>query len=100
MKGRKREGLDSMGRWVAVLLLVVVATFLATAGADHCDDGPGGHSQRSQHLLCVDDCAPALVPETPIPPPPDPLPKPTYKESVVRPVLNLDLEPEKTPPRA
>lgn len=85
---------------MAVFLLVVVATFLASSGMDHCDDGPDGHDQRAQHLLCVDDCAPALVPTTPVPPPADPLPKAIYEESVARPILNLDLEPEKTPPRA
>lgn len=88
-----------MRRWIAVLLLVVVATFLAAAGSDHCDDGPKGHQESTQHLLCVDDCAPALVPAPPAPPPHDPLPKAVYEETAVRPVLKLDLEPEKAPPR-
>jgi len=86
--------------WVAVLLLVVVATFLATTGTDHCDEGLTGHSQTSQHLLCIDDCTPALVPDAPAAPPPDPMPKPVYKQTVDLPVLNFDLEPEKAPPRS
>jgi hypothetical protein len=89
-----------MRRWVAVLLLVVAATFLAASGADHCDDAPSGHCHRSQHIFCVDDCAPALIPQAPAPPPPDPMPKPAFAETVVCPILNLDLEPEKEPPRA
>lgn len=89
-----------MRRWIATLLLVVIATFLANTGMDHCNDGPNGHDQRAQHLLCIDDCAPALVQSPLAPPPLDPLPKAVYVETVVRPILNLDLEPEKAPPRA
>lgn len=89
-----------MQRWLAALLLVVIATFLATAGADHCHDGADAHGEQAQHILCLDDCAPALVPTPPLPPPADPLPNPVYAESAVRPILNLDLEPEKAPPRA
>ncbi len=83
-----------------MLLLVVVTTFLASAGADHCDEGPRGHDHHVQHLFCSDDCAPALIPQAPVPPPPDPMPKPAFAETVVCPILNLDLEPEKEPPRA
>lgn len=89
-----------MKRWIAVFLLLVVATFLAASGADHCDDGPNAHGEQSQHLLCIDDCTPALVPKPPAPPPPDPLPKPVYEETAIRPILNFDLEPEIAPPRA
>lgn len=89
-----------MRRWIAMLLLVVVASFLAASGQDHCHDGGNGHQPASPHILCLDDCAPAVIPKTPVPPPPDPLPEPTYEETVVRPVLSLDLEPEKAPPRA
>lgn len=88
-----------MRRWVAVLLLVVVATFLAASGIDRCDDGPNPHSQASQHLLCLDDCTPALIPCAPAAPPPDALPTPSYALTVARAILDLDLEPETTPPR-
>lgn len=83
-----------------MLLLLVVATFLATAGADHCDEGADRHPQHAQHFLCPDDCAPALIPKTPIPPPPDPMPRVVYEETAISSILNLDLEPEKAPPRA
>jgi len=89
-----------MKRWIAVLLLVVVAAFVTAYGADHCDDGSSAHHERPQHLLCVDDCAPALIPTPPTPPPADAMPRLVYKKTVVRPVLTLDLEPEKEPPRA
>jgi len=88
-----------MRRWIAVLLLVMVATFLAASGSDHCHDGPENHGQQA-HILCLDDCAPAMVAACPAPPPPDALPRPVYEETVTRPILNLDLEPEKAPPRA
>lgn len=88
-----------MRRWIAMLLLVVVSSFLATSGQDHCHDSGRG-SASTPHILCLDDCAPAVIPKTPVPPPPDPLPKPNYEETVVQPILNLDLEPEKVPPRA
>lgn len=89
-----------MRRWVAVLLLVVVSSFLAASGQDHCHDDGNEHQPASPHILCLDDCAPAVIPTPPIPPPQDPLPKPVYEETVVRPILNLDLEPEIAPPRA
>lgn len=87
-----------MKRWIAVLLLVVFAAFLAASGADYFDHGVEGQDQHAQHLFCVDDCAPAMISQTP-PPPPDPMPRPVFETSVVRPILNLDLEPEKEPPR-
>lgn len=89
-----------MRRWIAVFLLLVVSSFLAATGRDHCHDGEKEHRPASQHLLCLDDCAPAVIPNPPAAPPLDPLPKPLYQETLSRPILNLDLEPEKTPPRA
>ena len=89
-----------MRRWVAVLLLAVVATFLAVAGADRCDEGGHHHPQHAQHFLCPDDCAPALIPMAPVPPPPDPMPRAFFEEMASSPLLNTDLGPEKEPPRA
>lgn len=89
-----------MRRWIAALLLVVISSFLAATGQDHCHDEGREHLPVSAHMLCLDDCAPAVITVPPLPPPPDPLPKPVYEESADRPILNLDLEPEKTPPRS
>jgi len=77
-----------------------MASFVAMAGSDHCENGTGQDRHHIQHLLCPDDCAPAVVPVAPQAPPPDPLPRPLYAETIVRPILNLNLEPEKAPPRA
>lgn len=88
-----------MRKCIAVLLLLVFATFLAAAGADACEEESHGHTHRTPHILCVDDCAPALVPLPPVAPPPDPMPKAVYEETVSRPVLAPDIEPEKAPPR-
>lgn len=87
-----------MRRWLAAFLLMVVASFLVTSGQDHCHDA-GGNGASTPHILCLDDCAPAVIPDAPVAPPPDPLPGPIYEEKIVQPVLNLDLEPEKAPPR-
>ncbi len=88
-----------MRRWAALLLLVVIATFLAISGADRCHDEGAGHSQPSAHILCIDDCTPVLLPSRLAAPAPDPLPKSVYAVPLADAVLNLDLEPEKTPPR-
>ncbi|BDU78402.1 hypothetical protein [Mesoterricola sediminis] len=85
-------------RWLCVLLLVVLGTFLAAAGRDHCHDG--GHQASAPHLLCVDDCAPAVIPAAPAPPPRDPQPEAPFTEAAPAAVRSLDLEPEKAPPRA
>lgn len=89
-----------MKHWIAVFLMVMVAAFVAAYGRDHCGNRPKNHHHQSQHLLCVDDCAPALIPLPPSPPPSDPMPRVVYKDNIARPVLTLDLEPEKEPPRA
>lgn len=87
-----------MRRWLAALLLLVFATFLASAGADHCHDE--GRGMAAPHVFCLDDCAPAVIPAAPMAPPPDPLPRPTYVAEALRPAPEPDLEPEKAPPRA
>jgi len=88
-----------MRRWIAAFLLMVMASFLAATGQDHCHE-TGRSSASTPHILCLDDCAPAVIPDAPVAPPADPLPEPVYEAKVVQPVLNLDLEPEKAPPRA
>lgn len=100
-RSERRAGIGRrLRRGVAVLLVLVIALFLAASGGDHCDEGMSHHAEKPPHMLCVDDCAPAVIPAPPAPPPSDPLPNPTYQEVVARPVLSLDLEPEKAPPRA
>lgn len=89
-----------MRRCIAILLLVVVGAFLVLTGRDHCEDGPAGHGQSSQHILCIDDCTPAVISERITPPPQDSLPKTAYQASVVEPILDLSLEPDTDPPRA
>jgi len=88
-------------RLAAILLLVVIAGFLALSGRDHCHEGEiGHHDVQGQHLLCIDDCTPALVPAAPEAPPADALPRLVYAEAELHPILNLEPEPEKAPPRA
>ena len=87
-------------RWAALGLLLVIAVFLGGMAHDHCEEGPRGHADRAPHILCVDDCAPALVPDAPAAPPADPLPQSHYRAAVVPQVLDRSLEPEKAPPRA
>lgn len=87
-----------MKRWVAVLFLLLVAFYVGASQFDRCDETPNEQGQVC-HLLCNDGCATAPIPVPPVAPPPDTLPKPVYDETVVRPVLTLDLEPEKAPPR-
>ncbi len=88
-----------MKRWIAALLLVAIASILSAAGTDHCHEGPAGHDHNGQHVLCLDDCMPILVPDPPTAPPPDPLPKPAYEAIAVHPIPVLEPEPETAPPR-
>jgi len=88
---------SGLRRWVSVFLLLMLGTFLAASSADRCD--AGGHSEP-QHILCLDDCAPALIPAPPVAPPADPMPRLVYAETVIRPILSLEREPEKEPPRS
>lgn len=66
---------------------------------DHCDEGARGHADRAPHLLCVDDCAPVMIPAPPVAPPADPLPRGRFAETAAPQVLDRSLEPEKAPPR-
>lgn len=87
-----------MRRWVAMLFLLLIAFYIGAAQIDRCDESPKDCGQVC-HLLCSDGCAEAPIPVPPVAPPPDALPKPVYDETAVRPVLTLELEPEKAPPR-
>ncbi len=88
-----------MRRWVATVFLLLIAFYVGASHCDRCSETPGEEGQVC-HLMCSDGCATAPIPMAPTPPPPDPLPKAVYEETVDCPILNLDLEPEKTPPRS
>ena len=95
------RALRRVRRGAALLMLLVLAVFLAAGSHDHCGEAHDhGHEPfHAQHLLCPDDCAPALFPAPPAPPPADSLPRPVYREAVVQKIRSFDLEPEKAPPR-
>ncbi len=87
-----------MRRWIATAFLLLIAFYVGVAQVDQCSGEPDDCGQIC-HILCNDGCATAPVPVAAVAPPPDPLPKPVYAETVVHSVLSLDLEPEKSPPR-
>jgi hypothetical protein len=89
-----------MRRWVAVVLLCLVALYLGATGEDACGDGPGEACAPICHLLCSDGCATAPVPETPAAPPCDPPPAPCFLAERIPAFVSLSPEPEKDPPRA
>lgn len=88
-----------MRRWVAAVFLVLIAFYLGGGTLDRCEDNPSDGVQVC-HILCSDGCATAPIPKPPMPPPPDPLPSPQFEAERVEHVVNLDIEPEKDPPRA
>ncbi len=87
-------------RWAALTLLLLIAVFLGGMAHDHCDEGVRGHADRAPHLLCVDDCAPVVIPAAPAAPAADPLPRTRYEAAAAPQVLDRSLEPETAPPRA
>ena len=88
-----------MRRWGAVLILLLIAFYLGAAAQDRCDDSPRDRAAVC-HILCADECATAPVPVAPVPPPPDPMPRERHAHERAARLLNLDFEPEKTPPRS
>lgn len=88
-----------MRRWAAVLLLLLAVAYLRAYSADPCAEGPGDDCAPLCHILCVDGCATAPVPEAPMAPPPDPLPQPSYEAERAEHLVSLVIEPEKDPPR-
>lgn len=89
-----------MRRWVAILLLCLASVYLGATGVDHCTQGPEDDCAPVCHIFCADGCATVPVPETPAPPAPDPLPSPRFEAERVVNLVNLEIEPEKDPPRA
>ena len=88
-----------MRRWVAILFLLLVAFYLGMCPVDRCDESPREQGQVC-HILCNDGCATAPIPVAPVAPAQDPLGKRVYVDTMERPVLSFDLEPEQAPPRA
>ena len=88
-----------MKRWTAIFLLCFSLVYLGATSIDPCSEGVRDECAPICHVFCADGCSTAVVPESPVPPPPDALPGPVYEKTVVRPVLCLDPEPEKEPPR-
>lgn len=88
-----------MRRWVAVLFLCMLAAYLGATCVDPCGEGPSDACAPLCHVLCADGCATAPVPETPVPPSTDSLPRPSFTAEPVEHLASLTIEPEKEPPR-
>ena len=88
-----------MKRWVAILLFCLIGAYLGATGVDECAGSPDEACAPVCHLLCSDGCATAPVPEAPMPPSPDHLPRITFNVSPPSLPLMRTVEPEKTPPR-
>lgn len=88
-----------MRRWIAAVFLVLIAFYLGVGAVDRCVDAPSDGVPVC-HILCNDGCATAPIPEPPVPPPADPLPRPRFEAVRAEHLTSLDTEPEKAPPRA
>jgi len=89
-----------MRRWAAILLLCLSSFYMGAASLDHCSGEMKDDCAPVCHLCCVDGCATVPVPEAPVPPAPDPLPRPCYEAQKAEHLVSLVIEPEKDPPRA
>jgi hypothetical protein len=89
-----------MRRWVAILLLCLASVYLSATGVDHCADGVQDDCAPICHILCADGCGTVPVPDAPVPPTADPLPRPHFALTPAESLLSLHIEPEKDPPRA
>lgn len=89
-----------MRRWVAILILCLASFYLGATSLDQCSDGVSDDCAPICHIFCADGCATVPVPDSPVPPSPDPLPSPRFIAERVVNRVNLEIEPEKDPPRA
>ncbi len=89
-----------MRRWVAILILCLASFYMGATSLDQCAEGFKDDCAPICHIFCVDGCATVPVPEAPVPPSPDPLPKHCFEAERVVHLVSLDIEPEKDPPRA
>ncbi len=88
-----------MRRWAAILLLCLASFYLGATSFDQCAEGVNDDCAPICHILCADGCATVPVPESPVPPAPDPLPRPCYEAERAENLVSLVIEPEKDPPR-
>lgn len=89
-----------MRRWAAILLLFLACFYLGATSLDQCSDEVHDDCAPVCHLCCVDGCTTVPVPEAPVPPAPDRLPRPCYVAQKAEHLVSLVIEPEKDPPRA
>lgn len=88
-----------MRRWVAILILFLASFYLGATSLDQCAEGVTDDCAPVCHIFCVDGCATVPIPEAPVPPLPDPLPRPQFETVRVEHLVNMVIEPEKDPPR-
>ena len=89
-----------MRRWLAILLLCLASIYLGATSLDQCAEGVNDDCAPVCHIFCADGCATVPVPDTPVPPASDSLPRPRYEVERVEHLVELTIEPEKDPPRA
>jgi len=89
-----------MRRWVAILLLCLASVYLGATSLDQCADSVNDDCAPVCHIFCADGCASVPVPESPVPPTPDLLPRLSYEAERAEHLVSLVIEPEKDPPRA
>jgi hypothetical protein len=89
-----------MRRWAAILLICLATFYLGATGLDECADGVNGDCAPVCHIFCADGCATVPVPDSPVQPAPDPLPRLCYRVECAERLVSLVIEPEKDPPRA
>lgn len=89
-----------MRRWIAILLLCLASVYLGATGADLCAEGPDDDCAPVCHILCPDGCATVPVPDPPVPTVPDSPPESRFEAERIGPLVSLEIEPEKEPPRA
>lgn len=88
-----------MKRWVAILLLCLVSFYLDATSLDQCTEGVNDNCAPICHIFCADGCATVPVPEAPVPPAPDLMPRTRYEVKQAEQLVSLVVEPEKDPPR-
>jgi len=88
-----------MRRWIAILLLCLVTGYVGATSLDPCTDQIHDGCAPICHLSCPGGCATVPVTHPPVPPVPEPLPRPRYEVERTEDLVSLVLEPEKTPPR-